>query len=410
MSERMRSNGKATGSETADVVIIGGGVNGMSTAFQLAKRGVRKVVVLERRQLGAGATGKSGALVRCHYANVHESMLTLESLRIFRHWGDEVGHGDSGFDPIGFVQVVSASDADKLRANVAAQQAIGVDTHLVDAAQLREIDPLINTDDLTVAAWEPNSGYADPNATLYGFAAAAEARGVSIRTETPALAVVRDGDRVAGVRTPHGTIATEAVLVAAGSWANDLLRPLGLAWGMEPVRTQVAIFRWPRALEGRRRHPVIIDAIHHSWLRPEGKFATLIGAERGVLDADLDAFDETLDARVIPISRDALAARLPVFANATMRGGWSGTFMRSADGHPIIDQVPTVPGLWVMAADNGSSFKTAPATGVCLAEWIVDGAPKLVDLTPFRSSRFDEDQPWIDPHAYGDDRRLTVSR
>ena len=118
-------NGATTTRETADVVIVGGGVNGVAAAFQLAKRGVRKVVVLERRQLGAGATGKSGALVRCHYANVPESQLTLESLRIFRNWDDEVGHGGSGFDPIGFIQVVSTQDADKLRANVAAQQAIG---------------------------------------------------------------------------------------------------------------------------------------------------------------------------------------------------------------------------------------------------------------------------------------------
>ncbi|HEU0116789.1 MAG TPA: FAD-binding oxidoreductase, partial [Thermomicrobiales bacterium] len=274
MGGGMRANGKVGSSETADVVIIGGGVNGLATAFQLAKRGVRKVVVLERRQLGAGATGKSGALVRCHYANIHEAKLTLESLRIFRHWGDEVGHGDSGFDPIGFIQVASVKDADHLRANVAAQQAIGVDTHLVDAAQLREIEPLINADDLTVAAWEPHSGYADPNATLYGFAAAAEARGVSIRTETPAREIVRDSDRVAGVRTPDGTIATASVLVAAGSWANELLAPLDLDWGMQPVRTQVAIFRWPREIEGRRRHPVIIDAVHHSWLRPEGQSST----------------------------------------------------------------------------------------------------------------------------------------
>src|SRR5690242_9247867 len=120
-------SGATMRNEAADVVIVGGGVNGVSTAFQLAKRGVRKVVVLERRQLGAGATGKSGALVRCHYANVPEAQLTLESLRIFRKWDDEVGHGSSGFDPIGFIQVVAAKDAEKLRANVAAQQAIGVE-------------------------------------------------------------------------------------------------------------------------------------------------------------------------------------------------------------------------------------------------------------------------------------------
>src|SRR3954470_2811052 len=102
---------------SAAVVIIGGGVNGLSTAFQLAKRGVPDVVVLERRHLGSGATGKSGALVRCHYANVPEALLTHESLRIFRNWDDEVGAGSPGFSPIGFVQVVAPEHENRLRQN-----------------------------------------------------------------------------------------------------------------------------------------------------------------------------------------------------------------------------------------------------------------------------------------------------
>jgi sarcosine oxidase subunit beta len=105
-----------------------------------------------------------------------------------------------------------------------------------------------------------------------------------------------------------------------------------------------------------------------------------------------------------------LAARFPIFAHAVMRGGWAGTYMRSPDGHPIIDQVPSVPGLWVMTGDTGTSFKTSPAIGVCLAEWITEGAPHLVDLKPFRSTRFAEGAPWLDSRAYGDDRQLTVSR
>src|SRR3712207_4303806 len=123
---------------TAEVVVVGGGVVGTSVAFQMAKRGVRDVVLLERRQLGAGATGKSGALVRCHYANVDEARLTLESLRIFRNWEDEVGAGSPGFEPVGFVQVVDPADEARLRANVAAQRAIGVETSVVTAAELRE--------------------------------------------------------------------------------------------------------------------------------------------------------------------------------------------------------------------------------------------------------------------------------
>lgn len=394
---------------TAGVVVIGGGVVGLSTAYQLARRGARDVIVLERRFLGSGASGKSGALVRCHYANVPEARLTQESQKIFRHWDDAVGAGSPGFSPIGFIQVVAPEHEDRLRANVAAQQAIGIDTRIVDRAELREIEPFLQTDDLTYAAYEPDSGYADPNATLQGFAAAARDLAARVFEEAPVTAIETTGGRVSGVRTPHGTIATETVVLAAGAWANRLLTPLGVDLGLEPVRTQVVLFRWPARMEGRG-HRVVIDAINRSWMRPEGTQCTLIGAERSVLAADSDVLDESVDAPVIPTSQRALAARFPVFERAVMRGGWAGTYMRSPDGHPIIDHLSDVPGLWIMAGDSGTSFKTAPAIGVCLAEWIIDGAPRLVDLTPFRASRFAEGAPWLDEHSYGDDRRLTVSR
>ena len=394
---------------SAGIVIIGGGVNGLSTAYQLARRGARDVVVLERQWLGSGASGKTGALVRCHYANVPEAQLTHEAMRIFRNWDDEVGAGTSGFSPVGFIQVVAPEHEDRLRANVADQQALGIHTSIVDKQDLREIEPFLNTDDLTVAAFEPGSGYADPNATLHGFATAARDLGVRIFEETPVTAVRRDGGRVTGVETPYGTIATDTVVVIAGSWASSLLRPLGYDVHLSPSRTQVVLFRQPPRLEPRG-HRVVIDAINHSWIRPEGGHCTLIGAERSVYDADPDDLDESVDAPVITASQRALAARFPIFEHAIMRGGWSGTYMRSPDGHPIIDRIPDVNGAWMMTGDSGTSFKTSPAIGIMLAEWIYDGAPKLIDPTPFRATRFAENTPWIDAMSYGDDRTLTVSR
>jgi len=144
-------------------------------------------------------------------------------------------------------------------------------------------------------------------------------------------------------------------------------------------------------------------------VRPEGGAATLIGVELGVGHADPDAFDEGVDPEFVAICRKALAARLPALGEATMRGGWAGMIMMSADGRPIIDQIPAVAGLYCMLGDSGTSFKTSPAIGKCLAEWIVDGKPKTVDLTPFRAARFAEDRPWQDPDNYGLDG-LTISR
>lgn len=397
---------------TAEVVVIGGGVNGVSTAYQLARRGV-DVVLLERRQLGAGATGKSGALVRAHYSNPVEAKLTLESLRIFGAWDAAVGAGSPRFEATGFVQVVAPEDETRLRANVAAQQGIGVETRLVSAAELAEIEPLMRTDDLTYAAFEPRSGYADPLATLYGFAEAAARRGAALHVETEATAILTDAaGKVRGVETPRGRIATETVALAGGAWADRLLRPLGVDLGLTPRRIQVVVFRWPRGVDQGRRHRMVIDATTHAWFRPEGAASTVIGVESGGRACDPDGYGETADADYVATARAALAHRFPAFATATMRGGWAGMIMSSPDGRPIIGAIPEVPGLVVMAGDSGTSFKTSPAIGVCLAELVTEGAARLVDLAPFRASRFAEGRPWVDPHAYAaeGDHLLTISR
>jgi sarcosine oxidase subunit beta len=391
---------------TADVVVVGGGANGTSTAFHLAKLGVKNVVLLERRQLAAGATGKSGSLVRMHYTNETESRMAMESLEVFQNFEDVVG-GECGWSPVGFVQLVKHQHRDALHRNVARQQKLGIDTRVIDDKELRELLPGVVIDDVGGAAYEKHSGYADPNATAFGFAAGAARLGATIETGRHVTRVIVENGRVAGVETPEGRISAPAVVLAPGAWSNPLLEPLGLALPLRPFRIQISIFRWPPGFT--HRHPVVIDAIHHSWMRPEGANGTLIGVELGRSGTDPEGYDEGVDPKFVSDARTTLAARLPAFADATMRGGWAGMIMMSDDGRPIIDQFPSVPGLYGMLGDSGTSFKTSPAIGRCLAEWIVYGKPRLVDLTPFRSTRFAEGKPWADEDNYGKEQ-LTISR
>jgi len=391
---------------SADVVIIGGGVNGASVAFNLARLGVGRVVLLERRHLGAGASGKSGSLVRMHYTNEAESRLAWESLKVFRNFDAMVG-GDCGFEAPGFVQIVNPAHADALRANVAMQQRLGIDTRLVSREELTEISPDLRVDDVGAAAYEPGSGFADPNATTFALAAAARRLGATIETDCEALRIVTEGGRVAGVETSRGRVAAPVVVAVPGAWAGRLLDPLGLDFGLTPYRIQVSIFRWPEGFT--RRHPAVIDSTRSAWIRPEGHAGTLIGVELGAGHADPDKYDEGVDEAYVALCREALATRFPAFERSTMRGGWAGMIMMSPDGRPIIDQIPSVPGLFVMLGDSGTSFKTSPAIGRCLAEWIVKGQPETADLTRFRSTRFAEGQPWIDSTDYGIERP-TISR
>jgi sarcosine oxidase, subunit beta len=391
---------------SADVVIVGGGVNGASVAFNLARLGVRRVVLLERRHLGAGASGKSGSLVRMHYTNEAESRLAWESLKVFRDFDAMVG-GDCGFEAPGFVQIVDPTHADALRANVAMQQRLGIDTRLVSREELTEISPDLRVDDVGAAAYEPGSGFADPNATTFAFAAAARRLGATIETDCEALRIVTEGGRVAGVETSRGRVAAPVVVAVPGAWAGRLLDPLGLDFGLTPYRIQVSIFRWPEGFT--RRHPAVIDSTRSAWIRPEGRAGTLIGVELGAGHADPDKYDEGVDEAYVALCREALATRFPAFERSTMRGGWAGMIMMSPDGRPVIDQIPSVPGLFVMLGDSGTSFKTSPAIGRCLAEWIVKGQPETADLTRFRSTRFAEGRPWIDSTDYGIERP-TISR
>src|SRR5262249_50075919 len=217
----------------ADVVVVGGGANGASTAFHLASRGVKNVLVLERRHLGAGATGKSGSLVRMHYTNEPESRLAFESLKIFRDFRNVVG-GDCGFEPIGFLQIVPKGYEAALARNVARQQRLGIKTEVVASGRLVDLLPGCRTDDIGAAAWEPDSGFADPNATTFAFAEAARRLGATIQTGCEVTKILTDRGRVIGVETAAGRVDAPTVVLVPRPWAGSPLPPLALHLALVP--------------------------------------------------------------------------------------------------------------------------------------------------------------------------------
>ncbi len=385
-------------SRVADVVVIGGGVIGASTAFHLAQAGAGRVLLLERQYLNAGATGKSHSLVRMHYTNPHDAALAHASLPYFHHWKDLVGAGDPGFVKTGVLRLAPAADAAHLRANVEMLRGVGVTTWSIGPAGIAELDPGINTEDIAVAAWEPDSGYADPVATTWGFAKAAEQRGARVRTGVTVTAIQASGGRVTGVATTQGAVVTGTVVVAAGAWGATLLAPLGIELGLVNRRIQVAVFRRPEA--ERRPQATIIDGARTVVIRPEGEADTLVATYFDPEPADPDRYDESISAGFIADARERLVHRRPAMAEAPLRGGWSGVVAVSPDGHIVLDRVAEPEGLFLAVGCSGTNFKTAPAIGRCLAEWIIDGAPRTVDLHAFRASRFAEGHPITGRHEY----------
>jgi sarcosine oxidase, subunit beta len=334
-----------------------------------------------------------------HYTNPHDVALAHRSIPYFQHWGDLVGAGDPGFVKAGVVRLIAPGQEPQLRANVAMMRALGVDTFLVGPKELRELDPWICVDDVELAAYEPESGYANPSATANGFAQRARELGVDIRLGLPATRVLAERNRVVGVETPEGRIATRSVVLATGAWTDPLLAPLGIELGLQVNRIQVVIFRRPDGAPVR--HPVYIDGLRAMWVKPEGTHDVLSGYSVDRLGVDPDFFNESVDWDFVVASRNRLAALMPAFADSPMRGGWSGVVSMSPDGHAIIDHLPQCTGLYCFAGDSGTNFKTAPAIGKCLAEWIIDGAPRTVDLRALRSTRFADDAPVGGGAEYG---------
>lgn len=384
--------------KTADVIVIGAGINGVSTAFHLAQAGVKNIVVVERDHLASGSTGKSGALVRTNYPNLPETRLAVESLSYFKHWEDLVG-GTCGYQPVGLLFFTKPEYHTQLEANVAMHRSLGVNTQLLPAQDALKLDPSLYVEDVTHVVYEPESGFADPNATTFSLAQAAQQHGVEFLFGTTVTRVQTAGKRVTGVETTQGTIAAPVVVVVAGAWANQLFAPLGLDLGLQPRRAEIAIFRWPH--DRAPQHLTYIDRIHQMWVRPIDGNCSLVGLDHSFQGGDPDAYSEAVDQAYIDRCRTYLARRIPAMQHSTMRGNWACMLMQSPDAHPIIGVLPPYTGLFCMTGDSGTSFKTGPAIGKCLAELITEGQARTVDLSPFRATRFAEGKLWKDEFTYG---------
>ena len=382
--------------QTADVVVVGGGVNGASITYALAARGV-KAVLVEKGALASGASGRSSALVRMHYTNEEDARLAWASFPVFTHWTDLMG-GPAVFTHTGFVNVVAPRYADHLRRNVEMLKGIGVNTTALTAAELKDLQPFANVEDIGAAAYEPDSGYANPAETVEGFRRRATEMGARILQWTAVTRVVRRESRVTGVETPAGRIDAGSVIVAAGAWSTRLCEEFGLALPARPKAIDtVAVSRPP---ELGPSHMVFIDNVQGNYFRPEGGGLTLVGVPCQEWDIDPDTLGTGLPPHAADLGAQLLTHRIPAMERATLARGYRAFDGYSADRHAILGRVDGIDGLYLATAFSGSGFKIAPAVGICMAELVTEGRAKTVDIEPFSLRRFAEGRTVEGPYPY----------
>jgi sarcosine oxidase subunit beta len=373
---------------TADLVVVGAGIAGASTAFFAAAAGLR-VVVVERELPGAGATGRTAGYIRCHYANEPEARFAAESWRMHREWADVVG-GDSGFRPVGFLFIVPPLLVPALRKNVEAVAGLGVPTSVVDGPALRGLQPFMETSDVGAAAYEPESGYADPSDSVGSLLAGVRDRGGRVLVESGPVEVRAAGGRVTGVRAGAEDLAAPRVVLAAGAGTRELAARLGVDLPVFPMPIGAGLLNW----SAPGRLPMcVIDHPLEQWYRGEIGGGLVVGA----------GYEDSIGFRGEPFHGKAgftpptgeelvsgaarLLPRIPGLEGARPGPTWVGLDSRTPDGHALAGPVPAVEGLYVLTGGNGKGFKFGPSMGRALAR-VLTGEPfEASPLTPFAVDR-----------------------
>ena len=370
---------------TADAVVIGGGVHGASVAYHLARRGARRVVLVERKFLASGPTGRSSALVRRFYAMDFLTRTANTSATVFQHWSERIGGGDPGFRQVGVLWLVGPDRAENLRTNVRRARELGANVVTQSPAEVQALVPAIAVGDVALAAYEAESGYADAAMTTNAFATRARELGATVVQYVAVEAILTAGGRVTGVRTAAGEIQAPAVVVCAGLWAGRLLAPLGIDVPVAPTRHQMCFFRRPPDFGP---HPAILDRPHGTYMRPETGNLTIHGPVAYDEVVDPDHYNEGADPAEVLRNAELIAERFPAMEHGLSMGGYSGVYDNTPDHEPVLGPVPEHPGLFVDFGWSGHGFKHAPAVGDILAQVVLDGQAPGWDLRPFRWSRF----------------------
>ncbi|MFN8593550.1 MAG: FAD-binding oxidoreductase [Thermomicrobiales bacterium] len=370
--------------QTAEAVIIGAGIMGCAIAQALAERGLRDVVVLERDQIGRGATADAAGGVRQQFSTETNILLARESVRVWESFPERFGR-DIGLRQQGYLFLLSdPAEEPVFRRNLALQQQLGVPSRWVTPDEIAQINPHVALDDIFGGTFCPEDGWCDTYGATIGFAQAARALGVTIEEETPVTGITVAGDRVQGVQTERGSIGAPLVIITAGPQTRGVGAMAGVELPVDPYRRMSFITEpfadLPQSL------PMTIEFANGLYFHPESH-----GFLFGMANRDEpSSFNKTVDDDWMLTTIEALVARAPAFAEANILRGWAGFYEVTPDDNPLLGWTGGPRGLAVAAGFSGHGFMQGPAIGRCMAEMILDGAPSGIDITPFRPSRFAE--------------------
>jgi sarcosine oxidase, subunit beta len=374
--------------ETADVVIVGGGIVGSSIAYHLTAAGCSSVLVIEREtQQGKGSTGKSMGGVRAQFSTPVNIQMSLYAIPFYANFDERLGH-PAGYRPQGYL-FCATSDQHMayLRANYEKQVAMGLkDVRILAGDEIRSTFPRLRGDDIVGGSCCSSDGFVDPYSAMIGFMTWAADHGAKLWKHTNVTGIRRDAQGIAQVETSRDPVATRVVVNCAGPWAASVARMVEVDLPVEPLRRMLVP---TEPFDGfPHSAPMIIDMSNGFHFRPESLGFLLAWNDPEETSGYKTEFEPSFIEKILTRAAD----RVPCFENLAVnpKRAWAGLYEMTPDHHPILGQALGVPGFFLANGFSGHGVMHAPATGKILSDLILTGKTDLIDAALLNLSRFAE--------------------
>lgn len=370
----------------ANVVIIGGGVMGVSAAFHLAEAGVTDVLLLERGQLGEGSTSKAAGGVRAQFSDPVNIALGARSLAAFedfeRRPGQVIDLHQTGY----LFLLTTPEQVATYEESAALQREFGIDTQILTAAEAKALSPAIREEDVLAASYHARDGYCSPESVVLGYATAARSLGATIRTNVNVTAIRSEGQQIVGVETESGFVECSTVICAAGAWSRDIAATVGVNLPVEPLRRQILVTEpLPAGLDAMFPTDMAftIDSATTFYFHREGP-GILLGMS---YDRETPGFKLDMDDSWLPQLTAAIENRAPALLEIGIAHGWAGLYEDTPDHNALIGETTDVSRFLYATGFSGHGFLQGPAVGEVLRDLYLGREP-VIDVSPLSADRF----------------------